>query len=70
LEVFESKFAKAGQASPDDLDLYQRTAGNLRRLLESVGIQRRPRAVSTLSEYLASLPKEPVIEAEEAETVP
>jgi hypothetical protein len=71
LELLEAKFALAGQATADDLDLYQRTAANLRRLLEAVGIQRRPRDVSTLSEYLASLPKEPVIDAEaETETTP
>jgi hypothetical protein len=46
LERFEKKFALAGEASEADLDLYQRTAGNLRRLLEAVGLQRRPRDVS------------------------
>jgi len=35
LERLEVKFASAGEAA--DLDLYQRTAGNLRRLLEAVG---------------------------------
>lgn len=29
LERLEAKFARAGQANNDDLDLYQRTAGNL-----------------------------------------
>jgi hypothetical protein len=33
-------------ASPEDLDLYARVAGNLRRLFESVGIARRPRDVT------------------------
>ena len=42
LEALELKFARAGQASADDLDLYQRTAGNLRRLLEGVGLKRVP----------------------------
>lgn len=46
LELLERKFATAGPASPDDLDLYQRTAGGLRRLLETVGIKRRPRDVT------------------------
>jgi hypothetical protein len=41
LELLELKFAKAGGAQPADLDLYQRTAGNLRRLLESVGLRKR-----------------------------
>jgi hypothetical protein len=33
-------FALAGEASAEDLDLYQRTAGNLRRLLEAVGLRK------------------------------
>ena len=53
LELLEAKFAMAGEAPSDDLDLYQRTAGNLRRLLEAVGLQRRPREVGpTLSDLL------------------
>jgi hypothetical protein len=52
LERLESKFAKAGEASERDLDLYQRTAGNLRRLLESVGIQRRARTVLDMDSFL------------------
>jgi hypothetical protein len=55
LERLEARFAVAGAASSEDLDLYQRTAGNLRRLLESVGLQRRARDVTpTLRQYLAS----------------
>lgn len=55
LERYERKFALAGEASPEDLDIYARVAGNLRRLLESVGLQRRPREVTpTLLEYLNS----------------
>jgi hypothetical protein len=45
------------QASADDLDLYIRASGNLRRLLEavSVGIQRRPKDVTpSVAEYLKS----------------
>lgn len=38
LERLEAKFAKAGEADADDIDLYGRTAGNLRRLLECVGL--------------------------------
>jgi hypothetical protein len=45
LEMLEAKFANAGMAKPDDLDLYVRASGNLRRLLESVGLQRRAREV-------------------------
>jgi hypothetical protein len=36
-----AELAKAGEANKDDLDLYSRVAANLRRLLESVGLQRR-----------------------------
>src|SRR5262245_2792713 len=42
LEHLEARFATAGSASAEDLDLYQRTANSLRRLLEAVGLQRRP----------------------------
>jgi hypothetical protein len=53
LERLETKFALAGQASADELDIYARIAANLRRLLESVGLQRRARDVTpTLAEYL------------------
>jgi hypothetical protein len=55
LERMEAAFALAGAASPQDLDLYQRTAGNLRRLLESLGLQRRARDVTPdLKTYLAA----------------
>jgi hypothetical protein len=46
LERLEIKFALAGEASDTDLDLYQRCSGNLRRLLEAVGLQRRARDIS------------------------
>jgi hypothetical protein len=59
LERLEAKFATAGEANDSDLDLYQRGAGNLRRLLEAVGIQRRSKPVQSLRDYLASLPPEP-----------
>jgi hypothetical protein len=53
LERLETRFASAGEASNEDLDLYQKTAGNLRRLLEAVGLQRRSRDVTPpLHEYL------------------
>jgi len=55
LERLEARFATAGAAAAPDLDLYQRTAGNLRRLLESVGIGRRPaRAPQGVDAYLAT----------------
>lgn len=55
LEQLETKFALAGEASADDLVAYARVSANLRRLLESVGLQRRSRNVTpSLSEYLRS----------------
>jgi hypothetical protein len=46
LENLEVRFAKDGAAQPDALDLYQRTSNSLRRLLESLGLRRRPRDVT------------------------
>ena len=43
LEVLEVRFAKAGEASAADLEVYQRCSNSLRRLLEAIGLQRRPR---------------------------
>jgi hypothetical protein len=54
LERMESLFATAGEASAEAIDLYSRLAGNHRRLLESVGLGRRPRDVTpSLAHYLA-----------------
>ena len=39
-------------ADPGELDLYQRTAGNLRRLLEAIGLQRRAKPVPDLDTFL------------------
>lgn len=46
LEQLEGKLSK-GEAV--DLDGYTRAAGHLRRILETLGIERRPRDVTTLS---------------------
>ena len=46
LERLEARFATAGEASERGLDLYIRASGNLRRLLEAVGLQRRSRDIS------------------------
>jgi hypothetical protein len=56
MEMLETKFAaNDGEASADQLLLYQRTASSARRLFESVGIKRRARDITpTLDEYLAS----------------
>jgi hypothetical protein len=57
LERMETAFALAGEASAEDLEIYARVAGNLRRLLEAVGLQRRARNVTpTLDEYLEQRP--------------
>ena len=54
LERLEVRFALAGEASADDIDLYARVAANLRRLLEAIGLKRRSRDVTTpnLQTYL------------------
>jgi hypothetical protein len=56
LERLELRFARAGEASPEEIDLYQRTASTIRRLHEAVGLQRRPRDVTpSLGAYLGRL---------------
>jgi hypothetical protein len=57
LESLEAKFAEAGQATDRYLDLYGRTSGNLRRILETLGIRRRARSVNakSLNDILAEL---------------
>ena len=52
LEVMEVAFDKAGEASVKQLDCYQRTANSLRRLLESLGLKRRQKEVTSLGEIL------------------
>ena len=55
LERMEGAFASAGEATPEALDLYSRTAGNLRRLLESVGLQRRAKDITPdLRDYVSA----------------
>jgi hypothetical protein len=45
LERLERQFALAGEADAETLDLYGRVAGNMRRLLESVGLERRAKNI-------------------------
>lgn len=56
LERLELKFALADPARPveaADLDLYQRTSNTMRRHLEALGLERRPRDVTPdLSAYI------------------
>lgn len=49
LERLETKFALAGQADTADLDLYLRACVVLRRLLVTVGIDRRSRDISNFN---------------------
>src|SRR5215831_17156931 len=65
LERLEMCFAAAGQATDHQLELYQRTANTLRRLLEAVGLERRPKDVTpSLGEYLKAKAEGEVIDAE------
>jgi hypothetical protein len=45
LEQMELRFA-AGEATPRSLDTYQRIANTLRRVLQAIGIDRRPRDIT------------------------
>jgi hypothetical protein len=69
LERLEAKFAAAGQADIEELDCYARIASNLRRLLESVGLQRRAKDIGpTLGDLLqADMIKQQRENAERAE---
>jgi hypothetical protein len=59
LERLEQTFALAGEAAPEQIDLYQRTANSLRRLLESVGLERRAKDVTpSLQDYLQRIADE------------
>ncbi|MCJ2015948.1 hypothetical protein MKK84_00645 [Methylobacterium sp. E-065] len=46
LDRIEERFATDGEADADALGLYSRTSGNLRRLLEAIGLRQRPRDVT------------------------
>ena len=52
LDRMEAQFAMAGEASPADLECYQRGANTLKRLLQAVGLQRRAKPVASLQDYL------------------
>jgi hypothetical protein len=55
LETMEAGFATAGSATPEQLALYGTTSNSLRRLLESIGLERRTLDVTpSLSSYLAA----------------
>jgi hypothetical protein len=55
LELRASKFALADGATDEELERYQQTAGQLRRLFESFGLARRSKDITpSLVEYLAT----------------
>lgn len=57
LERLEAQFAAAGAADPETLDLYGRQAGTLKRILEGIGLRRRPRDVTPdLRDYIDARP--------------
>ena len=62
LEVLEGRLS---QGEPVDLDSYGRGASHLRRILETLGLERRTKDISppTVSEYLAHVAKQKQQEA-------
>jgi len=71
----EAQFATNGMASADQLDLYGRCANSLRRLLESTGLERRPRDITpSLGDYIANRapakPKQPAVGPDALEPLP
>jgi hypothetical protein len=71
LERLELKFARDGEASERDLDLYQRASNTLRRHLETVGLKRVAKDVTpTLDQVMARHAAEKAAQAcKSAETV-
>jgi hypothetical protein len=57
LERIEARLAASREASPLDIDLYLRGANALRRLLESIGLRRRPKDVTTALTYWNNTPE-------------
>jgi hypothetical protein len=57
LERLEQRFALQGASEGGQLDQYQRVSNTLRRLLESLGLERRARDVTPVpvAQYVASL---------------
>jgi hypothetical protein len=56
LEMLEARFAE-GRSTDADIDLYIRGSGNLRRLLEAIGLQRRAKDITPrLSDILREAP--------------
>jgi len=58
LEMLESQFALDGKADVGKLDIYVRGVGGLRRLLQTIGLERRARDLGpTLSDFLPRAPR-------------
>ncbi|MEH6950708.1 hypothetical protein V4R08_05085 [Nitrobacter sp. NHB1] len=54
LERREAVIAEAGEATDNQLEVYGRTSNTLRRLLESLGLERRARDITpSLDQYIA-----------------
>jgi hypothetical protein len=70
LERYEVKFARAGGAESSDLELYQRTSNSLRRMLESIGLDRIARDVTPPDPLAyAEAVRRKALEAEDLEEV-
>lgn len=70
LEMMERQFAaKDGVASDRQLDVYQRAIGSVRRIFETLGLQRRSRDVTppSLDQYLRQRAARMREESEDAE---
>jgi hypothetical protein len=67
LERLELIFALADGAKPEQIDLYQRTANSLRRMLEAVGLQRRSKDITppTLDEIAQRIEDDEATAAED-----
>lgn len=68
LELLETIFSDAGRATSEQLDLYSRVAGHLRRLLETLGLKRRSKQVGGLT--LSDLILQDHIDAQRAKAPP
>jgi hypothetical protein len=59
LEMIECRLANEGELPPTVMDTYMRGMNTLRRVLETLGLQRRPRDVTpSVEEYVRSITSE------------
>jgi hypothetical protein len=54
MEKLETRLAEDPMSGERTLDLYSRTAGNLRRILETLGVKRPGSRTVSIGEYLAA----------------